>query len=206
MKISKFKQGSVSAAAVTAVLVVLAIIVGLGFLVFKNEASVISENPRHLIGADSAKVLVEEFSDFQCPACGTAAPIIKQLEKKYAGQIKLSYRQFPLTQIHPLALPAAVASECADKQGKFWEYHDLLFQNQPNFTPPELENYARTLTLNVDLFNQCRNNSAPVEALIRGDMELGNRQKVQATPTFFVNGVKIEGVDGVEAAIQAALK
>jgi len=204
MKINKF--GTASAAGIVAVVVILAIIVGLGFLVFKNEASVISETPRHLLGAASAKVLVEEFSDFQCPACGTAAPLVKQLEKKYAGQIKLSYRQFPLTQIHPLALPAAIASECARQQNKFWEYHDLLFQNQPKFTPQDLENYARTLGLNVDTFNQCRNNSADIEALIRGDMELGSKQNVQATPTFFVNGVKIEGVDGVEAAIQNALK
>lgn len=193
-------------AGITAVVVILALIVGLGFLVFKSDPTTVSQTPRHVTGADNAKVLVEEFSDFQCPACGAAAPTVKKLETKYQGQIKLSYRQFPLTQVHPLAMPAAIAVECADKQGKFWQYHDLLFQNQPNFSPQELENYARTLGLNVDSFNQCRNNSAEVEALIRGDMELGNKQNVQATPTFFVNGVKIEGVDGVEAAIQAALK
>lgn len=206
MNLNKFKRGDVPVAGITAVVIILAIIVGLGFLVFKNDSATILETPRHLFGPDSAKVLVEEFSDFQCPACGVAAPIVKKLEAKYQGQIKLSYRQFPLTQIHPLALPAGLASECADKQGKFWEYHDLLFQNQPNFSPLELENYARILTLNVDLFNQCSNNNAPVEALIRGDMALGNKQNVQATPTFFVNGVKIEGVEALEPAIQAALK
>lgn len=97
----------------------------------KNTIAVGSNPPK---GNQSAQVVIVEFSDFQCPACKAAEPYVQQILQNYAGKIVLYYRNFPLTQLHPFAEKAAEASECANEQGKFWEYHDLLFQNQQEWS------------------------------------------------------------------------
>ncbi len=204
--LSSARSGRISWPALVSIVVVLTVIFGLGYVVLQDNQETIVETPRHLLGPETAAVLIEEFSDFQCPACEAAEPVIKQVLAKYKDKVRFSYRQFPLTTVHPLAMPASIASECADKQGKFWAYHSLLFSNQPNFQPADLENYARQASLDIPEFNQCQSQSADVEALIRGDMTLGNRQGVSATPTFFVNGQKVEGYDELEKIVAEKLK
>ncbi len=204
--LSSARSGRISWPALVSIVVILAVIFGLGYLVLQDNKETIVETPRHLVGPETAAVLIEEFSDFQCPACASAEPVIKQVLAKFKDKVKFSYRQFPLTTVHPLAMPASIASECADKQGKFWAYNDMLFSNQPNFLPADLENYARQTGLNISEFNQCQSQSADVEALIRGDMTLGNKQGVSATPTFFVNGQKVEGYDDLEKIVAEKLK
>lgn len=184
--------------------VVVGIIFGLGYLVFQNDTANIVVNARHTQGPDSAQVKVEEFSDFQCPACKAAQPILKQLAEKYKNQVQFSYRYFPLVTIHQLSFPTAVAAECAGTQNKFWEYHEVLFNNQPQFQPVDLENYAQSVGLNLDQFKTCQANS-DTQAVVRGDMALGLEKGVDSTPTYFVNGEKVLGAGDLEAAIQKAL-
>ncbi|MEK7125324.1 MAG: DsbA family protein, partial [Patescibacteria group bacterium] len=87
------------------------------------------DSPRPIKGDPKSSIVLEEFSDFQCPACGAAQPTVSQILKTYGDKIAFSYRHFPLLSIHANAFSAALASECANDQGKFWEYHDLLFKN-----------------------------------------------------------------------------
>lgn len=135
-------------------------------------------------GPDNAKLIVVEFSDFECPFCQVASQQMGQLLQKYPNDLQLIYRHFPLVQIHKDSLRASEASEAASKQGKFWEYHDLLFQNQPNFTDQELQQYAKELGLNVDQFNTDRV-SQDVRDQVNKDQTLAKTLKLAGTPTFY---------------------
>lgn len=146
-------------------------------------------------GNPDAKVTLTEFSDFQCPACGHAYPVVKQLLATYGDKIRFEYRHFPLTEIgHTYAEPAAIAAEAAGRQGKFWEMHDKLFENQEAWTNTNFEtmmtSYAKDLGLDVDQFNKDRQDPA-LRAKVLGDKALGNSKNITGTPTFFLNGVKI---------------
>ena len=142
---------------------------------------------RPILGNPEATVVVEEFSDFQCPACRAAAPVVKSLINQYKDQIKFVYRHFPLLKIHPRAYDAALASECANDQGKFWQYHDLLFANQPNFKKDQLISYARDLGLDESEFSACLRSRARKE-VIDGDLSKAEELNLNSTPTFIVNG------------------
>src|SRR5271169_2226043 len=101
----------------------------------------------HVLGAQHAPVTVVEYGDFECPNCKQAAPAVKLLLERFAGRIRFAYRHFPLEEVHPHALHAALAAEAAAGQGKFWQMHDLLFENQNHLKANQLRGYAEKLEL-----------------------------------------------------------
>ncbi len=163
---------------------------------------------RTLKGPDSASVTVTEYGDFQCPACGAAYKLINQpIEKKYGAKIRFEFKQFPLRSIHENAFEAAQASECAADQGKFWEFVDIDYLNQKDLSSEMLRTWAKTLGLDVTLFDRCVNSEIK-SAMIMAEEAAGEKIGVQGTPTYFVNGQRVtqNGVDTLSAAIDAALK
>jgi len=161
------------------------------------------------IGPEDAPVTIIEFSDFQCPYCARfQSETLPQILSNYGDRVRFVYRDFPLTSLHQYAVKAAEASECADDQGAYWKYHDLLFQNQSALDDASLKNYAASLGLDTAAFNQCLDSDSNVSE-IQKDYQDGITAGVQGTPAFFVNGVLIEGAQPYsvfQAAIEAALK
>ena len=135
---------------------------------------------------------VVEFSDFQCPFCGQAYTEAKKIVEQYSDKVKFTYKHFPLTNIHTFAFKAAEASECAADQGKFWEYHDKLFENQKNLELRDLKQYAADTGLDTEKFNACLDSGA-MSSRVSNDQAEGRTKGVEATPTFFVNGQIHEG-------------
>lgn len=160
------------------------------------------------LGSSDARVTVVEFGDFECPACGSLHPILKQVKAQYADQsVRFVYRQFPLTQVHDHAQLAAEASLAAEAQGKFWEYHDLLFENQSNLTREDLERYAEQLGLNVDEFRAALDDHRYADQ-INSDVADGYSLGVPGTPTLFINDTRYTGTysaDALSAAIDERL-
>ncbi len=147
-------------------------------------------------GNPEATVVLSEHSDFQCPACGQFEPVVSNIIDEYGDQIRFEYHHFPLISIHPSAELAARVAEAAGVQGKFWEMHDILFERQKNWSqninPKNLfSSYAEELGLDVDKFNRDVNSSVVREA-VQNDMREGRVLKISATPTFYLNGEKIE--------------
>jgi protein-disulfide isomerase len=148
-------------------------------------------------GGASAPVTVVEYSDFQCPFCGRVMPTLKQLRAKYGDRIRLVWKDFPLTQIHPQAFVAAQAGNCAREQGKFWEYHDRLFGNQQALQPEFLKKYAAETGLDTTKFNECLD-SSKYEARVQEALGAGTRLGITSTPTVYVNGRMINGAQPIE--------
>ena len=169
---------------------------------------------RNLKGAADAPVVVTVFSDFECPACKTFAEGSgKTLEEAYikTGKVRFEYKHYPLPQHEPSATNAANAAECAADQGKFWEMHDYLFQEQGKqgtntFTQIRLETMAKELGLNTGAFNKCLSSRDHAQA-IQEDVTEARNLIVTGTPTVYVNGQKIANpsYDSIKAAIDAAL-
>jgi protein-disulfide isomerase len=159
-------------------------------------------------GPADAKVTVIEFSDFQCPYCARfQADTLPQIMQNYGDKIRFVYRDFPLTSLHQYALKAAEASQCANEQGAYWKYHDMLFQNQSALDDASLKNYAATLQLDTATFNQCLDSDKYMSE-VQKDYQDGLAAGVQGTPAFFVNGNLIEGAQPYavfKAAIDQAL-
>ena len=155
-------------------------------------------DPARVRGNPNAPVTIVEFSDFQCPYCQRAYTTIKEVLAKYAGRVKLSYRDFPLRQIHEKAQIAAEASRCAGEQAKFWEYHDLLFDNFGKLDKPYLVDYAAQLGLNAKQFGECLA-SGKFNSQIEEDLQAGLQGGVGGTPAFFVNGIFLNGAQPVAA-------
>jgi len=148
-------------------------------------------------GKADAPVTVVEYSDFQCPFCLRVMPTLKDLRTKYGDRVRLVWKDFPLTQIHPQAFVAAQAGNCAREQGKFWEYHDKLFANQSALTPDSLKKYAADTGLDAAKFNQCLD-SSKYEARVEDALAAGNRLGISSTPTVYVNGRMINGAQPIE--------
>jgi protein-disulfide isomerase len=146
----------------------------------------------HIRGPIDAPVSLVEYGDYQCPFCGAAHPILKALESRMGDSMHFVFRHFPLTTMHQYAQLAAEAAEAAGAQGRFWEMHDVLFENQQQLAPPYLVAYARALGLDVDLFEQqlADHVFAPK---VREDFLSGVRSGVNGTPTLFINGVCHDG-------------
>lgn len=149
-------------------------------------------------GPVEAKTVVRVFSDFQCPACRAAEPGIEAAMKKYDGKIRFVWNDFPLTTIHPNALPAAQAARCAEEQGKFWEYRQKLYETQDawaglNSPNAQFVEIAKTLGIEADPFTACVSNKT-YDAKIREDMSEGVANDVNSTPTYFVGNVRYSGV------------
>ena len=161
----------------------------------------------HVIGAAHAPVTVVEYGDFECPNCKQAAPAVKLLLERFANRVQVAFRQFPLEEVHPHALAAAEAAECAGGQGKFWEMHDLLFANQEHLKLNQLQGYAGRLQLDMARFTAEMDDHVYLQR-IREHMEGARRSGVRGTPAFFVNG-RIQDVSfGIRAlfdAVEAAL-
>ena len=167
----------------------------------------------HMTGNADAKVTIVEFGDYQCPACGAANPIIKKVIGEYhAKDLIFVYRHFPLTSIHKSALPAAYAAEAAGAQGKYWEMHNLIFDNQSEWSESNnaseiFERYAAQLSLDLDKFKSDISGGVFTEVVNR-DFEDGKNVGVNSTPTFFVNGEEMVGVpkyDELKQKIDAEL-
>lgn len=146
----------------------------------------------HVRGPDNATVTIVEYSDFQCPACGAAAPIIADILEAYPTQVKFIYKDFPLS-FHSYAQKASEAAECAGAQGKYWEMFDKLFANQEALTVSDLKGYAAELGLNTTEFDACLD-SGRMEMEVKLDADEGKRLSIRGTPTFFVNDERIVGV------------
>lgn len=148
-------------------------------------------------GPPEAPVIIMEFSDFQCPFCERVQPTLKALLKEYPDSVRLVYRDFPIPQLHKEAKKAAEAARCAAEQGKFWEYHDLLFANRTQQKDPDLKRYAADLKLDTDRFAQCFATGRYTKVVERGITD-GKKVGVTGTPTFFVNGIPLVGAVPLE--------
>jgi len=144
-------------------------------------------------GAIDAKVTIVEFSDFECPFCvDFYQQTYAQLKKDYGDKIRFAFRHFPL-DMHPNAKKAALASECAREQDKFWEYHDVLFENQKDLSAAALQQYAQKVGIaDLSRFSQCLE-TEKYKAKIEADTQAGLDYGIDGTPTFFVNGRRIPG-------------
>jgi protein-disulfide isomerase len=157
-------------------------------------------------GAKNAPVTIVEWSDFQCPFCGRVGPTIKQIEDTYKGKVRIAFKHQPLP-FHNNAEPAAEASMAAHEQGKFWEMHDKLFANQQQLDRPSLDKYAQEIGLNMARFKAAMD-SSKFKDRIQKDSQEGMKVGANGTPTFFVNGQKIEGAqpfDNFKALIDKEL-
>lgn len=185
---------------VTFMVVILGILMGVGGLLWQFGAS--AEKPiadiageyRHVKGGGSVEIV--EFSDLQCPACAGVQEPLKKILAKYEGKVKLVYRHFPLTNIHKNALPAAWAAEAAHNQGKFWELHDMLFAKQGEWS--ELANprekfgeYAASLGMDKTKF-LAEMDLPTTKEVVSADLLAATRFRLTGTPSFFVNGIRIE--------------
>jgi predicted DsbA family dithiol-disulfide isomerase len=143
-------------------------------------------------GPDNAPVTIVEFSDFECPYCGGLYPTLKQIEKAYPQNVRIVYRQFPLTNLHPHAMKAAEASLCANEQHKFWEFHDSMFGNQRELSVADLKQRAVDMKLDTKAFNECID-SGREAAAIQADIQEGAKAGVTGTPAMFINGRLLSG-------------
>lgn len=162
----------------------------------------------HSIGPSNARVTVTEYGDFECPNCKQAFPAVKLLVQHFKNRIRFVYRHFPLEEVHPHALHAAEAAECAGGQGKFWPMHDLLFENQPHLKLPQLRGYAERLDLDLQRYAVEMEDQVYLQR-VREHMQSGRDSGVRATPTFFVDR-RIQdvsfGLKSLFDAVESALR
>jgi len=164
--------------------------------------SQIQQEPRLLlrnspvIGSSTQKIVFAEFSDFECPFCAKGYAVVKEFMEKNKQDVTLVFKHFPLAEIHPQAEPAAYASWAAMQQGKFWEYHDALFEQQNRLGEDFYLEIANTLKLDIAKFNRDRQ-SEEAKAAVKKDFELGKSLGVRGTPSFVMNGVFLSGVPNI---------
>lgn len=153
----------------------------------------------HIQGKKDASIVIVEYGDYQCPYCGAAYPILKEMMQKYGKQIKFVFRNFPLSEMHQYARPAAIVAEAAALQGKFWEMHDAIYGNQRLLSEPFLLELVEKLELDPHQFNVDIKKSE-LAAKVDSDFESGILSGVNGTPSFFVNGRKFNA--GAEDLLQ----
>jgi len=179
--------------------IVVVFIIAIGVFAFSGSSETVEvstedlvKKDSHVLGNRDAKVTIVEFSDFKCPACVSAHLVIKQIIAKYGDKILFVYRHFPIVTADQHALKAAEAAEAADEQGKFWEYHDILYANQENLEESDLKKYAKRLGLDMDKFEKALSSGKFKDKVTR-DMDDGVKLGVRGTPTFFINGERYQG-------------
>ena len=158
-------------------------------------------------GGQDAWVTIVEVSDFQCPYCGRVVPTIKALEEKYGKDLRVTFKHNPLP-FHPNALPAANAAECAREQGKFWQMHDKLFENQQQLSPENYEKWAGEVGLDLNRWKKCFADTK-FKSHIEEDQKMGMQLGARGTPAFFVNGRFLSGAQpqpAFEALIDEEMK
>lgn len=173
-----------------------------------SELTVPVTKQDHIQGNPKASVTLVEYGDYECPFCGQAYYIVKKLQQDLGDELRFVFRNFPLSQIHPHALEAALAAESAALQKKFWEMHNILFENQDALEDQELVSYAYVLGLDVERFIDDIE-SEEAQQKVRNDFWSGVRSGVNGTPTFFINGRRHEGsyaYSELRAAIEQTAK
>ena len=146
----------------------------------------------HIQGPEGAPATLVEYGDYECPHCGHAHSIVKRVQKHFGKQVRFVFRNFPLNQIHPNAEAAAETAEFAAAHGKFWEMHDLLFENQHRLGQPLFEELAKKLKLPVDALAKSLD-ADEFTPHVESDFSGGVRSGVNGTPTFFINGHRHDG-------------
>jgi protein-disulfide isomerase len=164
----------------------------------RREVEIETTDPS--LGRSSAPVTLIEFSDFQCPFCQRVAPTLKKIRDTYGDKVRIVWKDFPLTQIHPQAFKAGEAAHCAGDQGKYWEYHDRLFANQGSLQPDDLKKHATDLGLDASAFNACLDTSKHGER-VRDGVAQGQRLGVNSTPTIYINGRMLSGAQPYETFV-----
>jgi protein-disulfide isomerase len=156
----------------------------------------------HIQGPVNAPIKLLEYGDYECPFCGQAYPIVKAIQQELGASLCFAFRNFPLSTMHPHAEHAAEAAEAAGTQGRFWEMHDLLFENQNALEDEDLARYAAVLGLDARrLIAEIL--SGVHSQRVREDFRSGIRGGVNGTPTFFINGVRYDGEHGLDELIAA---
>ena len=158
----------------------------------------------HIRGRTDAPVVIVEYGDYECPHCGRAYWAVKEVLEEFADEVAFVYRNFPLVHEHPRAEVVAEALEAAGLQGRFWEAHDWFYEHQHSLEVTDLDRHAIELRLDVDGWNDDLRARIALDK-VRADKESGDQSGVTWTPTFFVNGVKLDGVPDA-AALRAAIK
>lgn len=146
----------------------------------------------HVLGPETAPVTLIEYADYQCPYCKKAYYIVKEIRREMGDKVRFVFRNFPLAELHPYAVNAAVAAEVAGSEGKFWEMHDLLFENQPALNDYDLIEYAKKVGLDEARF-QLEFEDERFIAKVQKDYDSGLDNGVEGTPAFFINGKMYEG-------------
>ena len=159
-------------------------------------------NEDHIQGKEKSHITLVEYGDFQCPYCGKAYPIVKEIQKIKGDVLRFVFRNFPLSEIHSYALHAAYAAEAAGKQQKFWEMYDILFENQDNLKDSDLRLYSEKLSLDMDQFTKDMN-SDEVAKKVQTDIIGGIKSGVNGTPTFFINSIRFDGPAELDSLLEA---
>jgi protein-disulfide isomerase len=166
----------------------------------------VTEGRDHIDGPADAAVTLVEYGDYECPYCGAAYPIVKEIQQRMGDRLRFVFRNFPITTSHPHAEQAAEAAEAAAVQDTFWEMHDVLYENQRRLDDPALHGYAEQLGLDVERFD--REMAEHVHAArVREDFMSGVRSGVNGTPSFYINGVRHDDsydADTLLAALERA--
>lgn len=194
--------------AIIGVIVFTILFLGLGWLMVgrtptNTPVDLTTTQTDHITGNASASATLIEYSDFQCPACASYQPLVNQIKDELGDNLQIIFRHFPLKNIHPNAQLAAQASEAAGIQDKFWQIHNLLFENQSEWS--ELENptekitqYAQNLNLDIDKFTSDLTSKEIIDK-VNSDYQSGIKAGVNSTPSFFINNEKITNPDSYEA-------
>ena len=162
----------------------------------------VTEDRDHIQGPADAAVTLVQYGDYECPYCGAAYPIIKQVQARMGERLRFVFRNFPITTSHPHAEQAAEAAEAAGSQGRFWEMHDTLYENQRRLGDDDLRSYAARLGLDLESFE--RDVAEHVHAArVREDFMSGVRSGVNGTPTFYINGVRHDDSYELETLLAA---
>ncbi len=156
----------------------------------------------HIQGPPDAPIMLLEYGDYECPYCGETYPVVKAIQERLGDRLCFAFRNFPLVHSHPHAQHAAEAAEAAGAQGRFWEMHDMLYENQNALEDEDLAEYALSLDLDAErLLVEVR--AGAHTGRVRQDFRSGARLDVNGTPSFFINGVRYNGSHGVEDLLAA---
>ena len=162
----------------------------------------VDEDRDHIQGPAEAAVTLVEYGDYECPYCGAAYPIVKEVQARMGDRLRFVFRNFPITTSHPHAEQAAESAEAAAAQDRFWEMHDVLYENQRHLEDEDLRTYAEQLGLDVERFGKELAEHAHA-ARVREDFMSGVRSGVNGTPTFYINGLRHDDSYELETLLDA---
>ncbi|HKA26767.1 MAG TPA: thioredoxin domain-containing protein [Gaiellaceae bacterium] len=162
----------------------------------------VSADSDHIQGPADAPLMLLEYGDYECPYCGEAYPIVKQLQEQLGDRMRFVFRNFPITTSHPHSEQAAEAAEAANGQGRFWEMHDYLYEHQRHLEDADLHAYAEQLGLDLDRFDRELADHTYAER-VREDFMSGVRSGVNGTPSFYINGIRHDASYDYETLLSA---